>query len=308
MSIAAERATIDRHLAVGLPPTAEAKLRAHLRGCAPCRAYHDDEVRLLRALAGDVNRPTLAELDRLIRRTLAEVAPQAPRPGTAPSWIDAFIFEPGRQLAICLGVLTAAVMVFVLAMPSFEKPASTEPALAAALTTGHDATTDGTPLPEGASLFAGKEIVVGKAGAAELRLVRGGRLRLFPGTRAVLGPRGETVELRSGRVWCDIDPGLGGFSVSTDNATASVLGTSFIVEKESSGTTDVRVLSGAVQVDDSAHRGEVVVHGGQKTEVRGDAAPAAVSHYDPSDDISSWDRLWRSIARFFRGIGRAFSK
>ncbi|MBS2029093.1 MAG: FecR domain-containing protein [Deltaproteobacteria bacterium] len=310
MATATERATIDRLLAVGLPPRAEVKLRAHLRGCEPCRAFYDDEVRLLRAFAGDVRRPTPAELSRLVRRTLAEVAPGAPRPESKPSWVDAWIFEPWRQLTIGLVAASVAVLLVVFAGVQLESSGrvSGAPSLAAAVSTTREATVDGAVAMDGTGVFAGTEIAVGKSGAVELQLVRGGRVRLFPETRVVLGPRGETVELRSGRVWCDIDPGVGGFSVHTDNAVARVLGTSFVVEREASGATEVRVLSGAVQVQDSGHRGEVVVHGGQKSEVRAEAAPSPASHYDPSDDLSAWDRLWRSIGRFLRGIGRVFSK
>jgi ferric-dicitrate binding protein FerR (iron transport regulator) len=305
-----ERATIDRLLAVGLPPRAEVKLRAHLRGCEPCRGYYDDEVRLLRALAGDVRRPTPAELDRLVRRTLAEVAPASPRPQPKPSWVDAWIFEPWRQATYGLVAASVALVLLVLVGVQLEMSGrvSGAPTLAAALGTVREVTLDGAPAAEGTGVFEGAELAVGKSGAAELQLVRGGRLRLFPDAKVVLGSRGETVELRAGRVWCDIDPGLGGFSVRTDNAVARVLGTSFVVERESSGATDVRVLSGAVQVQDSGHRGEVVVHGGQKTEVRAEAAPSPASHYDPSDDLSAWDRLWRGIGRFLRSIGRVFSK
>ena len=310
MATGAERATIDRLLAVGLPPRAEGKLRVHLRGCEPCRAYYDDEVRLLRAFAGDVRRPTPAELERLVRRSLAEVAPSAPRPEPKPSWVDAWIFEPWRQVTIGLVAASVALVLVALAGVQLESSGrvSGTPSLAAAVFMAREAAVDGAPVVEGAGVYAGAELAVGKSGAVELQLVRGGRVRLFPETRVVLGPRGEAVELRSGRVWCDIDPGLGGFSVRTDNAVARVLGTSFVVERESSGATDVRVLSGAVQVQDSGQRGEVVVHGGQKTEVRAEAAPSPVSHYDPSDDLSAWDWLWRSIGRFLRGIGRVFSK
>jgi ferric-dicitrate binding protein FerR (iron transport regulator) len=147
-------------------------------------------------------------------------------------------------------------------------------------------------------------------GLAELELVRGGRVRLYPRTRLTLLPQGETIELVEGKVFCEIEPGHGRFIVHTDRGEARVLGTSFVVEKLPGGDTDVRVLSGRVEVEDTGHHGIVRVSDGQRTRLAIDAPPLPALHYDPQTDRMQWDqalrKLGRGLDRTLRQLGDIF--
>ena len=70
---------IDRYLAVGLSVAAAGRMHSHLRNCDACRRYHDEQVALLRALAGRVGQATRQEDERTLQRALDGIG--APRLG-----------------------------------------------------------------------------------------------------------------------------------------------------------------------------------------------------------------------------------
>ena len=150
-------------------------------------------------------------------------------------------------------------------------------------------------------------MVVSANGLAELELLRGGRARLFPRTRIKLKPRGEVLELEDGTVWCDVEPARGRFVVSTVRGEARALGTSFIVEEPKGGDTDVRVLSGVVEVEDAGHHGTVRIKGGERIRLPSRGAPLRVLRYDTEADRADWEKafrpLGRELERSFRKLG-----
>lgn len=315
------RDDIERYLAEGLPAEAEQALRSHLRDCASCRGVYDDELRLRRALAGAPHQPTRAEDTRLRQLVLA-------RAGLAPT--PSVIAAPRRALGqrireqpwyFVMPVAAAAIALLIGAWglrpgrqlpPPISPPIETPSAPVASITAAHlkqakDAALDGTAVGAGTAVSAGAVVAVGAEGLAELELVRGGRVRLFSNTRLKMTPRGESIELLSGKIWCEVESGRGRFMVRTERGEARVLGTSFVVDRAAVGDTEVRVLSGIVEVEDAAHRGIVRVTGGQRTRLLDGEAPARALRYDTQADLDAWEqslrKLGRDVERTLRKLG-----
>ncbi|MBI5482779.1 MAG: FecR domain-containing protein, partial [Deltaproteobacteria bacterium] len=166
---------------------------------------------------------------------------------------------------------------------------------------------DGQPAAVGAVLGVGASLQVAPGGHAEVELERGGRLRLYPRAQARLQGRGDEVTLGTGRVWCQVDADRGAFRVRTDEAEARVLGTSFVVERQA-GRTDVRVMSGTVEVEDRSRRGVVRVKARERTRVEARAAPSRVRRYAPESDSADWDRMLEDIRRALKRTGKAIER
>jgi len=139
-------------------------------------------------------------------------------------------------------------------------------------------------------------VEVARNGLAELKLSRGGRLRLFPDTRIQLHDGGNDVELLRGRLWCTVDRGQGAFTVHSDQAVVRVTGTSFVVDATAEDATEVRVLEGSVTVEDHRGTGTVEVRGGQQTRVQSGSAPRPVNTYNPRSDSADWESFLRRLA------------
>jgi ferric-dicitrate binding protein FerR (iron transport regulator) len=326
------RGTIDRYLAGDLGDEAAALLRAHLKECARCREYFDDQVRLLRALAGDASRPTPAEGVRMVRRAVTGAGlslPPQPRAAQPAPRRSPLRLRPLLAAAATAVVLIGAVALWrglrptggpapapIAAAPTGAPapvpatlPASApapEVLLAGRLTQARRATLDGQPAAVGAEVRGGAVLHVAAGGHAEVALERGGRLRLYPQAQARVAGRDE-VDLAGGRVWCQIDPGHGGFRVHTDEADARVVGTSFVVERQAD-RTDVRVMSGAVDVQDAGKRGVVRVKARERTRVEKRTAPSRVKRYAPEGDSGDWDHLVADIRRALKRTGKAIEK
>src|ERR1700674_1568705 len=289
---------IDRLLSgEATAPLAES-LRTHLAGCARCRARYDGQILMLRARAGSVRSATPAEDGRKVQRALAGAGFGPPR-SAAKTPAASFGFDL-RRLAVGLSFAAAAVVLVVLAgMFLRSRPA-------ARLVVAHAVLVNGQPATTGAALAAGARLEVPRTGLAEGALHRGGSVKIFPGTRVVVGPRGELVQLEVGRIWCQVDHNGRPFAVRTEHGEARVLGTSFVVEHAEGEETEVRVLEGTVAVEDAGHRGTVKVHRGQKTRLREQAPPAPPRSYvehDRSDWANSLRELFQKIGR---GVGKAF--
>ncbi len=294
------RPAVDRYLAEGLGTKAEARLRAHLRTCEPCRRYYDEQSLLYRALAGSPLRATPAETDRAARLAVAGAGLPTPVQRRRSAVVDALLWSPRPAWA-----LAAAVLVVIVAGGRLARMQGAPSSLGAAALSGRviaadNGRVDGKSAAAGLALLAGQSIEVPPGGAMEIAVERGGRVRLFPGTTVTLSPRGEIVDLASGKVWCEVDHTGGVFAVRTDMGEARVLGTSFVVDRQGEGTTEVRVMSGAVEVEDAHRRGRVVVQGGQKTRVARDRPPAAVTRYSSDEDRLAWEKLFREIERGIR--------
>ena len=310
------RGAMQRYLAHDVSAAAERRTRRHLVGCARCRARCDEESALLRALAGDARRATPAEDARVVRQALAAAGLSLPRPQR--SLFDAIVDAPVR-----FALVAAAILVLLVGggigiggaihgarrQPAIAKRPSGAPAaadnVAGTLAMARGVTVDGKPATSGDVVAAGSEVAVGAHGLAELDVVRGGRVRLYPGARVALSVRGERVSLERGKVWCQVDKGRGRFAVRTDRAEARVLGTSFVVDRAASGDTDVRVIEGTVEVEDADRRGSVRVRGGQRTAVVARSAPSEPRSYDGHSDSDEWKRFFDELGR---ALDDAFKK
>lgn len=319
------RGAINRFFSDGLSPEDESRLRGHLVGCGSCRADYDEQVLLLRALEGKPAHPTRSEVDGSVRRALVAAGlPVAVLPNTpkATSWFGLFFGEPLRvglaSLALVV-VLIAAGLVLLprkiapppstetpgLAQAMTERPARATSELAGRLLRARGVSVDSREVTEGSSVYSGVPLTVASSGLAELQLECGGRAHLFPGAQITLSPRGDTVEVGTGKVWFEVAKESGPFTVRTDSALVRVLGSSFVVERVPNGDTEIRVAAGEADVEDLGHRGAVVVRRAQKAMVRVGSAPSALSSYRPEDDLSAWSRFWKQLGGQF---DRALSK
>jgi len=86
-----------------------------------------------------------------------------------------------------------------------------------------------------------------------------------------------------------------------------VVGTSFVVERQP-GHTDVRVMSGAVDVEDAGQKGTVRVKARERTRVEKRTAPSRVKRYAPEGDSADWDRTLADIRRALKRTGKAIEK
>ena len=290
---------IDRFLAAGLGRWAEARMRRHLSRCERCRGYYDEQLVLHRALAGDPAAPTAGELERMVGRALRGAGAPARASIEKPQAPAALAWHPVRwaMAAAAVVIVTGALVV------GFSPRAP-----AARVVRAEGLRADGVALLPGAELPAGLFVEVGREGLAELALVRGGRVRVFPGSALSLAARGETVELDRGRIWCDIDPKVAPFEVRTGEARARVLGTSFVVERFGAAATEVRVARGKVEVEDVGGRGRVLLSSGQKSRVAQGAAPSPPARYSPDADRSAWQGFMDGLRRVGRWIGDSLQK
>ena len=146
---------------------------------------------------------------------------------------------------------------------------------------------------------------MGQGRLAVLDLARPGQVRVYPGTRLVVGRRGRVLDLATGRVWCRIPEGHGGFTVRTGEAVVEDLGTSFVVAHHAGDGTSVRVMSGTVAVHGRHRRRTVKVTAHQETQVRPGDDPAPPARYDPARDRLDWAALWH---RFLDSLRDALEK
>ncbi|HOX45623.1 MAG TPA: FecR family protein [Myxococcota bacterium] len=273
------RAEIDRYLLDGLPPGREGRLRAHLGVCERCRGQYDELVRLLRGLQGAPQGPTAEEQARLERLVLGRAGLGAqPASAGRGSWRDGLVWASGLRLA----GLAAAGLVLVLALVWWLAPA------------GPPELEVGAP---GQSL----------EGTRELHLARGGLLKLLPGTRARLIDE-ERLELEQGVVWCQVDPGRGGFSVRTPLAEVRVVGTSFVVEERAGRSTEVRVFEGQVELSARLAGGSVRLRAGERSAVLPGRTPPEVRPFDPRAEPIDWERLQRRGEQALERAGREADK
>lgn len=300
------RGAIERWLAHDVSAAHERRARRHLGTCARCRALYDEQSALLRALAGDAHRATPAEDARVVRQALAAAGLSLPRPKR--SLLDRVVDAPVR-----FALVGAAILVLLVGggiwlgssirgaarRPTIAKRPFVAPTESAAghLVVARGVTIDGKPATAGDGLRAGSDVAVGVHGLAQIDVIRGGRIRLYPGAHVALSARGEIVSLNQGKVWCQVDKGRGPFAVRTERAEARVLGTSFVVDRAGSGDTDVRVIEGTVEVEDADRRGTVRVRGGQRTQVVARSAPSEPRSYDGHSDSDEWKRFFEEIGR-----------
>ena len=286
------RSEIDRHLASSLSAEREKRLRDHLRSCDLCRAYYDAQVELLRALSGDAGTPAAAELERVVARavegTFESLQPAPNR--LATSWIDRFVWISVQQavsvmLVIVLGRGTLAWW-FVAGSSPVGK-------IAMAKSTSLEGQ-QLNPGVDGVGLKEGQRVVVGKKGLARLNLNRGGSLRLFPNTDLLVTDGGNRVVLSSGSVWCKVKRGRGEFEVLTSSARVRVLGTSFVVEHQPKGRTDVWVVEGEVEVSGLTDGKSVRLTQRQRTHLGPKTPPAKPRSYRPSE-MSEWDKILEGL-------------
>lgn len=284
------KATIDRYLAGSLSPHIEDRLRSHLTGCLACRQYFEEQIVLLRSLAGNLARPTVAEEDRVLRRALAGAGLAAPESAGRSTLLDRLRARPIRFAAL-IAALLILFLAGVIWMSRARSPQSSrlvfvppaavpsQPVQAARLTTAKRTAIDGKPTRVGSVVFAGVPVEVTAGGVAEATLNRGGRVRVLSRSQAIFSAQGQAIELKAGKVWSKVDNHSEPFRVRTDHGEARALSATFIVERTAAGETEVRVVRGSVEVEDGQHRGVVQVKRGQETHLRSNAPPSPARRY-----------------------------
>ncbi len=239
---------IDLHLADGLPAPLEQRLRSHLRGCERCRAYYDENVRLLRAVRGGA--PGMGELARIERLALGAISGSTP--GRVAVW----------------GVAGAAVAAALIAFVAYAALATDEVgrvASAGTLTIEGAPARVGDDVPEGA-------LVVAVKGTSELSLEGGRTVLLTEGTAVRVGAKGAVATLEAGRARFSVEPEQRQFVVVAGEASVEVQGTVFTVDRREKDEVLVHVERGRVRV--AGKKNAVVVSAGQATLVRSGSAAA----------------------------------
>lgn len=267
----------------------ERRARTHVASCPSCRARYDEHALLRRALAGaSFNDATRVEDQGVVRRVLAQTHP-------APAANAQGHSRKNQAIIAFAGIAAAAACVALFVVVA--RPGADAPVLAATVLHAKGATLDGKALTDGAALYSGAALDVAPSGLVEMDLVRGGTLRVFPDTALSLAPRGEEVRLTRGKVWAIVDAGRGPFLVQTDNGSARVLGTSFLVEKRDAAT-DVKVVQGRVEVRSAAAKEQsVVVNGGERTRIARGERVATPRRYDARDDGDQWQSFFDDLVK-----------
>lgn len=127
------------------------------------------------------------------------------------------------------------------------------------------------------SLAPGSRVRTASGSYGVLTYPDGTSTKLEPGTELSVGAPGDTISLkqRSGRTWSSVvklPDGRPHFTIHTPSATATVRGTSFITEVDTSGATLVQTSEGRVDVAASGR--EVVVNAGMETRVTPGSPPS----------------------------------
>lgn len=246
------RKLIERYFAEDLGPWRTKRMRRHLGACEACRAYYDEQVRLMRTLHGDPDSATAEETERMVIRVSADLGLQQGR-------------SPRMKWVLSFASASAALFLLVL--------------LVWKMAPGESPWLD-----------------VGTKATAVVKTRLGTELRIFPNSRYRLNRAESELELARGKVWCLVKPGQGGFVVRTVEARASVLGTSFVVDRRKEGRTEVRVMKGEVEV--VGRKGKaVLVKAGQRTRVAVASAAEKVKTYIAKQDRSEWSRFWQRLGR-----------
>jgi ferric-dicitrate binding protein FerR (iron transport regulator) len=257
------------------------EFRAHVRGCAECRARYDATLSLLRLARGGI---APGELERITQRatTLA-------RPPVAES-------RRGLMWAFAFGLAaTVAVLAFVMQPPT---------QAGHVLVAGKGLTVDGALTTKDAKLFEGSEIVAGKEDSALLLDGAHGRrgLLLRPGTRVKILSSDE-VTIFTGRLRVQVVKSIGGFVVRDGSARVVQTAPGIFVVEEKPGSTLVAVHEGSVRVN------RVEVKAGQQTEVVGGVvgAPTAVTNTALVEDrpANIWDAFLKWINQLVDTIAKA---
>ncbi|MBN2498970.1 MAG: FecR domain-containing protein [Deltaproteobacteria bacterium] len=242
----------------------------------------------------------------MVRLALQAVGLQGERK-ELPGLLDRIIWA--HASALVAAVVVVLILVAGLAWTLHAPAVPRAPVLAARLVKGRNLSLDGVAVESKAApntvVRAGSRLEVKKNGIAELSLERGGIVRVFPGSSLTLSGPGERIQLDRGKIWCLVERAGNTFAVQTDTARVRVVGTSFVVERQRSGETEVRVMRGEVEVEDSGKRGSIRIKGGWKTRVSPGNPPGPPRRYNPRRDRSDWERF---LDELLRGIRRAVKK
>jgi hypothetical protein len=159
-------------------------------------------------------------------------------------------------------------------------------------------------LRQGSSVQQGDLVETGDDSRLELKLPDASALRLGPRARLALaaahferGParRQLSVRLLSGKVWAKVTPVPGGgqrFQIETENAVASVRGTTFRIDAHEDRSVLVRVYSGTVAVGRKAW--EKLIGRQMQILISADGTPGIPASFteadEAGDDWSAWNR------------------
>lgn len=266
---------IDRYLAGELAPAAEAKLRAHLRGCDRCRAHYDEGVELLRAARAGGWAP--GERQRLIELANAPAGIERPRtPGLRP---PLFPWALAAVAAVAIAGLFALI--------------TRAPAVGIVVARRGEVRIDGRVAEPGQPVPAGA-LITSPVGETLVRLDNGAEALLREGTAVRFASGGAVVRLSYGRARFQVQrPGgaANPFAVELAVSRVEVEGTIFAVERRDGGEELVAVHEGKVRV--RARNTEVSLTSGMETTVSGGtiAAPRPAARRSLEEDRGGFDLL-----------------
>lgn len=104
MSLLFHGRAIARAVAGDLPPAAEDRLRAHLRGCETCRAHYDRLARVAEAATAGPSRQAAARERNRLERALAAPPALASEPRSRRAWVMAgAVLAPAAALLLWFG-------------------------------------------------------------------------------------------------------------------------------------------------------------------------------------------------------------
>lgn len=246
----------------------EARLEAHLAGCAACRAALEaaelQDAAMVRAFAGE--RHAAAALATRVTQEMSAFAP-APRPEAKRAWRGAMIRWARWTSAAAAGFVAALIFMRPAAPPETRSQAPVlpeKPIAHLALALGdvftcpsHDEPWQ--PMAEGDGLAPGAKVRTAREAKCELALADGSRLRLNSGTELHFTAAGD-VQLARGQIWSAVPPDAGPLRIAAGEAEVTTGGPAaqFEVACEAKAAT-VTVVAGSARV-----------HGqGQATTVRG---------------------------------------
>lgn len=303
---------IVRYIANELDQASQKHIREHLLVCADCREQYDREILLRRALSGAVETATQDEQQRVLARAMAGIGhAQDVVQERGQSWFARWLRVPPLTPPVLAAAAALLLLVAGGGLYFWHEPAPTTvatptpaptiptpkpPEPAAYIAKAVSLTVDGTAVKAGATVFEQTLVAAANKGLAELTLLRGGTVRLYPGSAVKLAAQGTTVRLLRGTIWCQVQGDKGFFQVRTNDGVARVLGTSFVVEK-SPQVTEVRVIRGQVTVSDSAGQGQVTLQSRQRTQVRANRLPDPPVQYSPGGDISIWEKFLKELLK-----------
>lgn len=225
----------------------QARVTAHLGGCASCKG----EVQSLQAMVRSLSElPELAPPAGVEGRVMARLRARSgkmPAPPPMPGWLGWLRASPLRaaSVAILLVAIGVAGVRMRATTPGGEQLAAVPSGVKLEVSAG-EARVEGSTASTGSALAEGALLEASADFRGRLVYPDGTSVKVRPG--ASVRVFAHSLGLKQGQVWLKVKKGGAGFQVETAQAVVAVRGTVFGVDCDSaSGQTRVQVEEGAVE-------------------------------------------------------------